>query len=77
MVFAGNLSDPLPGRVEDLVDPRSKLAEFFKILRDCPEPCGEIQCPNCAGEVETVFGSLPLQVVCKNCKTVSLLRNLV
>lgn len=77
MAFVGNLSESLPAQVGDLVDPRSKLAEFFKVLKDCPEPCGEIQCPNCSGEVETVFGSLPLQVICKNCRTVSLLRNLL
>jgi hypothetical protein len=69
-------------KVESLVQPNSPeiLKDFMKLMtEDCKNDpdCDEILSPCCKSVLETVFGSLPLQVVCRACSKSYLLRDLV
>lgn len=70
-------------KVENLIpaNASAKLREFMKLVSDpclnLREDCGNIQAPCCGGDLETVFGTLPLQVKCKSCGQVHLLKDLV
>lgn len=77
------MTQPSPfTKVEALIQPNSpeSIKEFMSLLtEDCKNDpdCDEILSPCCASVLETVFGSLPLQVVCVSCKKSYLLRDLV
>jgi uncharacterized protein (UPF0212 family) len=54
------------------------LSRLYRNKEDCIEDdCEEVVCPECKGMLETVFGSLPLQVKCKSCGSVYILREIL
>jgi hypothetical protein len=67
------------------VDGFSKLEEFFKLVEKASgkepclegEDCSELRSPCCDGELETVFSSIPLLVICSSCKKEYVLRELL
>lgn len=72
--------------VETNTDPETEMAKklseflrlFYKKDEDCKDDdCEDVTCPTCKGPLETVFGSLPLQVKCKSCSAVYLLREIL
>jgi len=57
----------------------SFVKDFFNLMKKSQEGCEDCEplvCP-CGGELEIVFGSLPLEVVCKDCRACYHLREMV
>lgn len=70
--------------VKDKSDASSKdiISEFMRRLynpeEDCKDDdCDELTCPKCKGVLQTVFGSLPLEVECVECKNKYVLKQLL
>ena len=63
----------------------SKLGELFTLMEKSAgkvpclegEDCSELTSPCCEKELETVFSSLPLVVICTECKKEYVLRELL
>ena len=75
-----------PPDLDQLIDndaePSNKLSELMRRLykpeEDCDEgDCAELTCRACGSMLETVFGSLPLEVQCTECHTKYILRELL
>ena len=67
---------------KEIKEAQSKISEFmshlYKSEEDCKDDdCEELNCPECQGQLESVFGTLPLQVECKSCKRKFVLRELL
>lgn len=54
------------------------LRRLYHPDEDCDESdCDELVCLECGAPLETVFGSLPLEVQCTACSTIFILRHLL
>jgi DNA-directed RNA polymerase subunit RPC12/RpoP len=62
----------------DVVNPLKDLFEMMKKAgdEDC-EDCEELTCSGCGGKLDTIFGTLPLEVECKSCGSKYLLFKLL
>ena len=59
---------------------KSKTSDFFRKLysEDCPEEdCEELTSPCCSKKLNTVFGTIPVQVRCELCKNTFLLKEIL
>lgn len=70
--------------INDKTDPEvtNPLSELMRKLyhpeEECDEAdCEDLTCPDCGSVLETVFGSLPLEVQCIVCSKVFILRELL
>ena len=63
----------------EAINPLSELMRrLYKPEDDCDEDdCEDLTCPDCGSTLETVFGSLPLEVQCTACSKMFVLRTLL
>ncbi len=75
------VEDKVDEQLKNLSSHKEQAKKFVGLMfdEDCrkDEDCDEVISPCCSSEMEIVFGSFPVEVECKDCKTKYLFRDLI